>query len=119
MSKWQDVLVTYDENLKPANGAVAIYARVALDENNELKRQADELIKNAEAVGDSSYAVFYEIGSGLDEERPEFMKMMEYVRKKKVKRLYIKDIARISRNYTTLDKIMNELMSLGIEIVVK
>lgn len=118
LADWQNTLVAYSENLKPANGEVVIYARVALDENNELKRQADELINKAEAIGDSSYAVFYESGSGLDEKRPEFLKMMEYVKEKKIKRLYIMEITRFSRNYIACDKIMTELMSLGVEVVV-
>lgn len=72
-----------------------------LNENGEIKRQADMLIKNAEAVGDNEYSVYYECESGLNQNRAEFQRLMVDIKENKFKRLYIRDISRLTRDYIT------------------
>lgn len=114
-----EIAVTdYNQNLKPVNGTVAIYARVALDENNDLKKQADMLIKNVEAVGESCYSVYYECESGRNHQRKEFLRLMTDIKNNKYKRLYIKDISRLTRDFTKMNEIIEKIRSAGVEIIV-
>lgn len=108
----------FSNELKPAGGAVAIYARTALNENGELKRQADMLIRNAEAVGDNEYSVYYECESGLNQNRAEFKRLMADIKENKFKRLYIRDISRLTRDYMTIYDILHELQNHNVEIAV-
>lgn len=108
----------FSDEMKPAGDAVAIYARVALDEGNELKEQADMLIKNAESVGDDVYSVYYECESGLKQNRTEFMRLMADIKDNKFKRLYIRDISRLTRNYLLISDILKDIQNHNVEIVV-
>lgn len=108
----------FSNELKPAGGAVAIYARTALNENGELKKQADTLIKNAEAVGDNAYIVYYECESGLNQNRAEFQRLMADIKENKFKRLYIRDISRLTRDYMTVFGILQDIQNHSVEIVV-
>lgn len=109
---------TFTRPTKPAGGKVAIYARVALDEDGALEKQAKELIDFAESIGDNTYHVYYEAASGLVEARKEFSKLLTDMKVGQYKRLYIKDLSRLSRNMVLVEKLIKEIESMGVEISV-
>ena len=109
---------TFTRPIKSAGGKVAIYARVALDEDGALEKQAKELVDFVESIGDNTYHVYYESASGLDEARKEFCKLLTDIKTGEYKRLYIKDLSRLSRNMVIAEKLIKEIESMGVEIAV-
>ncbi len=109
-------IISHNKEIKPATGNVAIYARVANDSDGTLKQQADMLVAKAEAIGDCTYTVYYESGSGF-EIGEEFSKLMAEIEKGEYMRLYIRDFSRLSRSMTTLSEISGKLKSAGIEVI--
>ncbi len=109
-------IICYNDNIKPATGKVAIYARVANDSDGTLKKQADMLVEKAEGIGDCNYSVYYESGSGF-EIGAELLKLVAEIEKGEYSRLYIRDFTRLSRSITLLDDIGNRLKSSNIEII--
>lgn len=111
--------VTQFNDLKTeANGVVAIYGRVALNENNALEAQITDLINHANLRGDNNHIIYQEIGSGSLVDRFEMNRMLKDAKSGKFKRLYIENIARISRDMVTAAKVFDTITSSGIEIVV-
>lgn len=82
-------------------GKAAIYARVALDENNALEKQIAYLKEAAACVGDDDCAVYAEVASGITKDRAhrkELYKLLSDVKSGLISRIYIKSCDRISRN---------------------
>lgn len=84
------------------------YIRVST-QDQETARQ-EELMKSIGAD-----RIFCEKISGKNTDRPEYQKMMEYVREGDV--LYIESISRLSRSVRDLLKIVDTLTEKGVEIV--
>lgn len=84
------------------------YIRVST-QDQETARQ-EELMKSIGAD-----RIFCEKISGKNTDRPEYQKMMEYVREGDV--LYIESISRLSRSVRDLLKIVDILTEKGVEIV--
>ena len=84
------------------------YIRVST-QDQETARQ-EELMKS---IGTDR--IFCEKISGKNTDRPEYQKMMEYVREGDV--LYIESISRLSRSVRDLLKIVDTLTEKGVEIV--
>lgn len=58
-----------ETDLLPVPFGVAIYARTANDEDNELAKQVSLIAASAETVGDKNYVVYSETVSGLSKEK--------------------------------------------------
>ena len=55
------IICIKDAKIKPMNEGVAIYARVANDENNDLTKQICDLRKQATGVGDVNFTEYSEV----------------------------------------------------------
>lgn len=61
----------------PASGRVAVYARVSAAENRpDLDRQAERLVAYSSAKGYQITQVVKEVGSGVNDSRPRFLKLL-------------------------------------------
>lgn len=61
----------------PSVGEVAIYARVSAAENRpNLESQADQIARYCAATGYQVHAVVKEVGSGVNDSRPKFLKLL-------------------------------------------
>ncbi len=117
----EDPVKTYDlDNLKQIDGNVAIYARVANNEDHGLERQVCYLVDKVNAVGGNTYKVFTEVASGLETlpaKREALFSMLDEIQKGKIKRVYIKCRDRFSRDYVFTNKIVNMIVCAGAEII--
>lgn len=85
------------------------YARVSTIEQNEARQI--EWLQNDVKVD----KLFVDKASGKNINRPEFKKMMDYVREGDV--LYVESISRLSRSIRDLLKTVDELESKGVKFV--
>jgi predicted site-specific integrase-resolvase len=71
------VIVYPETHSLPQNQRVAIYARVSSAENRtNLDSQAERLVSYATAKGYQIHQVVKEIGSGVNDSRPKFLKLL-------------------------------------------
>ena len=71
------IIIDDDNNMKIKQPNVAIYARVSSAENkNNLEKQKDRLISYANAKGYKISKIVSEIGSGLNDQRPNLEKLL-------------------------------------------
>ncbi len=111
-----DMCIIYNSDLKPTEGNAAIYARESMG-GSALKKQIDELTTKAEAIGESTYTVYGDVGINNDENLPELSKMLNDIADKQYTRVYVSHLNRISRDIEKLYEFVNGLHSGGIEIV--
>ena len=105
-------------DLKPAKGGVAIYARVANNQDGDLTRQIITLENEINRVGDMSYSLYSEVASGISlskNERSELYRLIEDVKLGLIKRVYIKSRNRLARDLSLEREIVNELNKCGVE----
>lgn len=108
------------ESLKPVTNGAAIYARVATDEYNGLKRQIKELEMIAVSVGDRELSIYSEVASGLSKDeakRKEIYRLIADAEKGVIKRLYVKSRDRIARDFIFTRDIAKKLNYYGVELV--
>jgi predicted site-specific integrase-resolvase len=71
------IIITEDEPTTTAPTRVAIYARVSAAENKpNLDTQADRLVSYCAAKGYQVHGIIKEIGSGVNDSRPKFLKLL-------------------------------------------
>lgn len=88
------------------------YARVSSNHQNEIR----QLIALKEAGIDEA-EIFVDIQSGKDFERPEYMRLIETIRKDDI--VFIESIDRLGRNYTEILQQWNRLTKeLEVDIVI-
>lgn len=105
-----------ETELFPVAFGVAIYARTATDEDNELAKQVSLIAASAEIVGDKNYIVYSETVSGLSKEkkeRAELYRLMADAENGLIKRVYIKSRDRLARDFVFERKLNN----LGVELI--
>ncbi len=86
------------------------YVRVSSVDQNEARQ-----LKALEDFGQPIHKIFMDKCSGKDTNRPEFQKMMEYVRDGDV--VVVCDYSRLARSSTDLLRTVKELQDKGVEIV--
>ncbi len=99
---------------------VGIYARVALNEHNELEKQVKKLCDAAEKDGYSDFKIYSEVCSGLDETREgrrELYNIFDDVNEGVLNRLYVNDYSRFSRNMLFCNNISDKLLAQQCEII--
>ena len=107
-------------DLKPVKDGVAIYARVANNQDGDLTRQIFALENEIKRVGDMSYSLYSEVASGISRsknERSELYRLIEDVKLGLIKRVYIKSRDRFARDWSFEREIANELNKCGVEII--
>jgi putative resolvase len=71
------IIITEDEPTASTPTRVAIYARVSAAENKpNLNAQADRLVGYCAAKGYQVHTVVKEVGSGVNDSRPKFLKLL-------------------------------------------
>ena len=107
-------------DLKPAKDGVAIYARVANNQDGDLTKQIITLENEIKRVGDMSYSLYSEAASGISRnknERSELYRLIDDVKLGLIKRVYIKSRDRFARDWSFEREIANELNKCGVEII--
>lgn len=107
-------------DLKPAKGGMAIYARVANNQDGDLTRQIITLENEIKRVGDMSYSLYSEVASGISRsknDRSELYRLIDDVKLGLIKRVYIKSRDRFARDWCLEREIANELNKCGVEII--
>lgn len=107
-------------DLKPAKGRVAIYARVANNQDGDLTKQIITLENEIKRVGDMSYSLYSEVASGISHSKNERSKLYRLIYDVKlglIKRVYIKSRDRFARDFSLEREIANELNKCGVEII--
>lgn len=99
---------------------VAVYARVAREENGNLEKQIQE-VKDY-AFLDTPHAididVFSDVGSGLSLSILDgFSELLTRILRGEYKRLYIKDFSRMSRSTVEIHNITRIFMDKGVEVI--
>lgn len=85
------------------------YARVSTKDQSEDSNALEQQIARLKATGVEQILVDVESGrEGKESDRPNFQKMMEWVKKGLVKQVIITRIDRLSRSLTTLRKTLTE-----------
>ena len=109
-----------ETELFPVPFGVAIYARTATDEDNELAKQVSLIAASAEIVGDKNYIVYSETVSGLSKEkkeRAELYRLMADAENGLIKRVYIKSRDRLARDFVFERETSEKLNNLGVELI--
>ena len=107
-------------DLKPAKDGVAIYARVANNQDGDLTKQIITLENEIKRVGDMSYSLYSEAASGISRnknERSELYRLIDDVKLGLIKRVYIKARDRFVRDWSFEREIANELNKCGVELI--
>lgn len=106
--------------LSPLKEGVAIYARVANNENNGLSKQVVMLEEEAELVGDMNCIIYSEVASGISKdeiERKELYRLISDAEAGFVKRVYIKCRDRFAKDFVFAREIAERLNNCGVEII--
>lgn len=109
-----------ETDLLPVPFGVAIYARTANDEDNELAKQVSLIAASAETVGDKNYVVYSETVSGLSKgkkECAELYRFMADAEKGLIKRVYIKSRDRLARDFVFERETAEKLNNWGVELI--
>lgn len=108
------------DDLIPLKSGVAIYARVANNQNNGLAMQIADVEKNAKQVGDVNCKIYSEVASGISrnrQERKELYRLMEDVKSGLIKRIYVKCRDRFARDIDFEIEIEGEVRKCGVELI--
>jgi DNA invertase Pin-like site-specific DNA recombinase len=100
---------------------VAAYCRVSSDSDEQESSLESQIAYYTDRVerhtGWICAGVFSDTGSGRNtKKRPEFKKLMELCRKRKVDLILTKSVSRFGRNTLDAIKAMRKLQSLGIDV---
>lgn len=109
-----------DEKIKPLSDGVAIYARVANDENNDLAKQICNLREQAMGVGDVNFTEYSEVASGISKsksKRESLYKLLSDAENGLIKRVYVKNRDRFSRDFIFGLEVIDRLSDCGVEII--
>lgn len=82
-----------------------IYCRVSTEKDTQetsLKRQEEELRKYAEVLDYHVSAVFYDKESGYDVDRDGLVEMLDYIKERNIKVLFIQDETRLGRGHARI-----------------
>lgn len=93
---------------------VAIYCRVSTD-TQELQQQIESCKKFCEFKG-FEYVIFSDIGSGKNMNRPQFLNMLERVRKREFQGIVVFRFDRIGRNAREVVTLFEEFENKGIQV---
>lgn len=92
----------------------AVYCRVSMEEQ-ELKQQIEACKKFCDYKG-FKYVVFSDIGSGKNMKRPQFLEMLDRIRKREFDGLVLFRFDRLGRNAREVCTLFEEFEGKGIEV---
>ena len=96
---------------------VALYCRVAREDDEAIKKQEIMLRQFAEKNDYKNISIYFDNGfSGLNFNRPVFQRLNEDIYAGLIETVIVKDISRISRNYIDMLKWVNNIRSIGVSL---
>lgn len=98
------------------NKRVIIYARVSTKEQN-VDMQLIDLRNYAQARGFNIVNEFVDIGSGTKDDRPNYQKMLDNVRKRKADIILVWKFDRFARSTKELVNALDEFNRLGVDFI--
>ena len=98
---------------------IACYCRCAYNDGKSLHLQEEYMKSVLQEVGVSEQdVVFYaEYGSGINAKREELRRLLCDVKSENIKTVYVRDIARLSRDIVLLDKILHYLETHNVTLI--
>jgi DNA invertase Pin-like site-specific DNA recombinase len=98
---------------------LGIYARVStLDKGQDIELQLRDLRSYAEARGWQIFDEYKDVGeSGAKDQRPEFNRLMNNARKRKIDGILVWKLDRFGRSLKSLVTTLEELRGLGVQFV--
>ena len=93
----------------------AIYVRTGNPTQDSNMDQ--QIAKCMEHAGNADVEIYREYSPGLDVYRPELFRMMKNIRDGKIRRVIVKDCARLSRNFMHLTELIREMSGCGCTIL--
>lgn len=95
----------------------AVYARQSADKKDSISIESQIDFCKYELKGEE-YKTYIDRGySGKNTERPSFQLLMEDIRKREIKRVFVYKLDRISRSILDFTNMMNEFQSYGVEFI--
>lgn len=103
---------------RPKAAADAVYARMAADDEAGTACQA-QVRQALGLIEDPAGALVYADArrSGLYPDRPALRRLLADVRRGGVRRVVVRDLARLARSATLLESILRELRAAGVELL--
>lgn len=94
---------------------VAVYCRVAREDDEVIKNQEEMLWQFAEKNGYNNISIYADNGfNGLNFNRPAFIRLNEDISAGLIEIVIVKDISRISRNYLDASEWINNIRGKGV-----
>jgi len=98
----------------------AVYIRLASYDGNEIAQQINSLLRMVDRNDESLVGVYADNGAaGTTLERPEFQRMLGDAKGGRFTKLYVRDLARVSRNEQQLQTALEQLHIDGIAIIAR
>jgi site-specific DNA recombinase len=98
-----------------------IYTRVASEnqghDNKGLKNQKELLKQYCKKHRIKIVEFFEEVNSGLNFNRPELTKLIEFTTKNKVDKIMITSRDRLGKNFEIVDATINRFKEMGVEVI--
>lgn len=95
---------------------VAIYSRVSTDKQS-VEMQINDLKEYIKLRKFSLYGIFTDVASGTSKKRPEFDKLMNLAKKRKIDIVLVWRFDRFSRSTKELVTALDEFNSLGVQFI--
>ena len=95
----------------------AIYARQSIDKTDSISIESQIEFCKYETHGEA-YEIFFDKGySGKNTDRPQFLKMLSYIRSGRIKRVICYKLDRCSRSILDFTQLMEEFQLYGVEFI--
>lgn len=92
------------------NKKVAIYCRVVSKNRNEIKKQKEILKNYCNENNYEIYKIYIDNGySGLDDNRPNYNKLLNDLKKNMFDTIIVRDMSRLGRSFIKLEKVIKLL----------
>lgn len=108
----ESIMNTIEEMIEQVIGYVRVSSREQANNTNALEQQRARV---AEAGANQ---IFEDVQKGRDKKRPSFEKLIELVKRGKIRKIIITRIDRISRSLTTLKELVATLNEYGVSLVI-
>ena len=104
---------------RTTSAGIAAYARTATDDACGTACQRQVRTAQAAVGPDQVLHIYTDAGrSGLDIHRPGLQRLRADVRRGRLRRVLVQDVARLTRNVAFLATLLDELRAAGVELVV-
>lgn len=114
----KEAVVKQSNETKNTTGTVAIYSRVATEDNQAIMWQRESVLQYAIEQGYTDIIHFSDNGiSGTTSDRPAFTEMEKAISSGKIKTVLVKNLSRIGRNNSDIMGWLANCERLGVNII--